>query len=391
MEDTVFKERYKKLNKSQKKAVDTIDGPVLVVAGPGSGKTEILSLRVANILRETDIAPSNILCMTFTDSASNNMRERLAEIIGREAYRVAIHTFHSFGVEVIDKNPEFFYSGANFIPADDLAQLEIVETILTDLDHNNPLRSIHPEQGFVYAGSLVQAIGNLKKAGLTPEEFKAILDHNKEEIEFANPLLAEVFDERLSKSSFEKIVRLIQKLQTYKSKPFPVSHLTPWLPNVAYSLKRALEEAERQEKATALSRWKTKNTKKDDDGKRVHRDHINLEKMYALAFVYEKYKAEMYARGYYDFDDMLLEAIQAIQKNNRLRYDLQEQFQYVLVDEFQDTNDAQVRLLRLITDAEVHEGRPNVMAVGDDDQAVYKFQGAEISNILDFKGAYRDP
>ncbi len=386
-----FKERYKNLNKEQKKAVDAIDGPVLVVAGPGSGKTEILSLRVGQILQKTDVAPSNILCLTFTDSASINMRKRLSEIISRDAYRVAIHTFHSFGTEVIDKNPEFFFSGANFIPADELAQLDIIETTLKEFDHDNPLRSQHPEQGFVYAKALVQAIGHLKKAGLTPDEFRAILEHSKKEQEYANPFLAEVFDERLSKKSFNTILKLIQKFESYRSEPFPVNYFKPWTSQMAHSLKRALDESEELGKATPLSAWKTKYTKKDEDGKRVHKDSINLEKMHALSDVYEKYREEMFARGFYDFDDMLLETIQAIEKNDRLRYDLQEQFQYILVDEFQDTNDAQVRLLHAITNAEVNEGRPNIMAVGDDDQAIYKFQGAEISNILDFKGAYREP
>ncbi len=389
--ETLFKERYKKLNKAQKQAVDAIDGPVLVVAGPGSGKTEILSLRVANILRETDIAPSNILCMTFTDSASINMRKRLFQIIGRDAYHVAIHTFHSFGTEVIDKNPEFFFRGANFIPADELAQLDIIETILKEFDHDNPLRSQHPEQGFVYAKALVQAIGYLKKAGLTPDEFRSILGHNKKEQEYANPFLAEVFDERLSKKSFDTVTKLIQKFESYKSEVFPVDYFKPWTPQVAHSLRRALDESEELGKATPLSAWKTKYTKKDADGKRVHKDSINLKKMLALSDVYEKYREEMFVRGFYDFDDMLLETIQAIEKNDRLRYDLQEQFQYILVDEFQDTNDAQVRLLRAITNAEVNEGRPNIMAVGDDDQAIYKFQGAEISNILDFRSEYREP
>jgi DNA helicase-2/ATP-dependent DNA helicase PcrA len=386
-----YQERYQKLNTAQKQAVDAIDGPVLVVAGPGSGKTEILSLRVANILKETDIAPSNILCLTFTDSASINMRERLSKIIGRDAYRVAIHTFHSFGTEVIDKNPEFFFSGANFIPADELAQLEIVENILKSFDHDNPLRSMHPEQGFVYAKAIISAIGNLKKAGLVPDEFRSILAHNIREQEYANPLLAKVFDERLSKKSFDDVQKFINDLAGHTSEAFPVAHLKPWLPMVAHSLQRALDEAQEEDKATPLSAWKTKYTKKNDDGVRVHRDTINTDKMMALADVYEKYREAMFTKGYYDFDDMLLETIQAIEKNDRLRYDLQEQFQYVLVDEFQDTNDAQMRLLRLITDAAVNEGRPNVMAVGDDDQAIYKFQGAEISNILDFKGAYREP
>jgi DNA helicase-2/ATP-dependent DNA helicase PcrA len=107
-----FNKRYVKLNKEQKLAVDTVDGPLLVVAGPGSGKTEILSLRIGRILQETQMLPSNILCLTFTESASVNMRKRLANLIGTEAYRVAVHTFHNFCVEIIQKHPEYFYGGA---------------------------------------------------------------------------------------------------------------------------------------------------------------------------------------------------------------------------------------------------------------------------------------
>jgi len=385
-----FIERYKKLNKAQKEAVDCLDGPLLVVAGPGSGKTEILSLRIANILRETDTAPNNILCLTFTDSASINMRQRLIETIGAEAYKISIHTFHSFGVEIIDRNPEFFYNGASFISADTITQLKIIESILIDASYDNPLRSIHPEQGFVYAKTILQAIGCLKKAGLTPNEFLAIIEHNKKEIEFANPFLAEIFDDRLNKNSLEKIMRLIDKLKMHKSAPFPVQHLSQWLPNIIHSLKRALNDAENLSKTTPLSQWKTEYTKKDNNGTRVHKDYLNLEKMFALGNIYGNYKKQMYKSGYYDFDDMLLETIQALENNNSLRYNLQEQFQHILVDEFQDTNDAQVRFLHLITDAEVHEGRPNIMVVGDDDQAIYKFQGAEISNILNFQKTYKD-
>ena len=97
-----FKQRYDQLNKKQKKAVDTIEGPLLVVAGPGSGKTEILSLRVGNILEQTQVMASNILCLTFTESATVNMRKRLAGLIGSEAYRVAIHTFHNFCVIILE-------------------------------------------------------------------------------------------------------------------------------------------------------------------------------------------------------------------------------------------------------------------------------------------------
>lgn len=386
-----FAKRYTKLNKAQRLAVDTIDGPVLVVAGPGSGKTEILSLRVGNILKQTDVAPSNILCLTFTDSAAVNMRKRLASLIGRDAYRVAIHTFHSFGVEVIDRNPEFFYNGANFIPADDLAQLEIVESILSNRDHDDPLRSQHPEQGFVYSKAIVSSIAQLKKAGLVPSEFRSIIEENEREMSEANHHLAEVFDARIARGSYTTIERLADEMREAAATRVSMRQFPPWRASVAASLTQAIDDASTVDKATPLSAWKTKYTKKDEDGNRVHRDWLALQKMKSLASIYEEYRKEMFMQGYYDFDDMLLETIQAIESNDMLRYDLQEQFQYILVDEFQDSNDAQMRLLHLLSDASVNEGRPNVMAVGDDDQAIYKFQGAELSNIIDFTKKYRDP
>ena len=138
-----FSTRYKTLNKRQKQAVDTIDGPVMVVAGPGTGKTELLGMRVAMILKQTDTLPENILCLTFTDSGAAAMRERLVSIIGPAGYKVAIHTFHSFGSEIISHNREYFYRGAEFRPADELSTYEIIRTIFDELDYKNPLASHH--------------------------------------------------------------------------------------------------------------------------------------------------------------------------------------------------------------------------------------------------------
>ncbi|HET8574566.1 MAG TPA: UvrD-helicase domain-containing protein, partial [Candidatus Paceibacterota bacterium] len=132
-----FQAEYRALNPRQKEAVDAIDGPVLVVAGPGSGKTKVLTVRAANILAQTDARPSNILCLTFTESAAMNMKKRLADMIGKEAYGVAIHTFHSFGVDVIEKYPEFFYGGASFYPADELVQMEVLEGIHETLRYDD--------------------------------------------------------------------------------------------------------------------------------------------------------------------------------------------------------------------------------------------------------------
>src|SRR6202046_5183076 len=96
-----FKQEYARLNDAQRQAVDAIDGPVLVVAGPGTGKTQLLSARVAQILRKTDTLPQNILCMTFTESGAQNMRDRLTRFIGTAAYDVQIGTYHAFGGDLI--------------------------------------------------------------------------------------------------------------------------------------------------------------------------------------------------------------------------------------------------------------------------------------------------
>src|SRR6266496_6812851 len=136
---SIFSQAYHNLNPRQKQAVDTIEGPVLVVAGPGTGKTQLLSVRVANILRQTDTLPNNILCLTFTESAAAAMRQRLLGLMGQDAYKVAIHTFHSFGTEVITNHPQFFYQGAHFHAADELSSYEVLEPIFRRLPHSSRL------------------------------------------------------------------------------------------------------------------------------------------------------------------------------------------------------------------------------------------------------------
>ena len=266
MEKT-FEERYANLNSAQKKAVDTIEGPLLVVAGPGSGKTEILSLRVARILKETQILPSNILCLTFTESAALNMRERLARLMGQEAYRVAIHTFHNFCVNIIQKYPEFFYAGAFFIAADPLAQIAILEDIFEELSFDDPLASIHPEQGYVYLGAVSKAIGNLKKAGLLPPEFKSIIERNDKEIVKINEILEPVFSKTLSKKLFGEIDAAIQRLSALAGTPPDASSSNAKTSSllshslsevVAQSLKVALADAMENDETKALSKWKEK-------------------------------------------------------------------------------------------------------------------------------------
>ncbi|NNM94320.1 MAG: UvrD-helicase domain-containing protein, partial [Bacteroidia bacterium] len=104
----LFHEAYLKLNTAQRQAVDAIDGPVLVIAGPGTGKTQILAARIGQILKQTDTKAGNILCLTYTETGRVEMRNRLFTLIGSAAYRVSIHTFHSFCNEVIQDNLSYF-------------------------------------------------------------------------------------------------------------------------------------------------------------------------------------------------------------------------------------------------------------------------------------------
>src|SRR6478752_6735573 len=107
--EDLFLERYNKLNDWQREAVDTIYGAVMVIAGPGTGKTEVLSMRIANLLRsEAQVQPQEILCLTYTDEATNSMRRRLVQVVGPAAHKVNIHTFHAFCNNIIQNNSEYF-------------------------------------------------------------------------------------------------------------------------------------------------------------------------------------------------------------------------------------------------------------------------------------------
>ncbi len=381
---SIFQDRYTNLNEQQKLAVDSIDGPVLVVAGPGSGKTELLSLRVANILKNTDTLPSSILCLTFTDAAAANMRNRLAGLIGKEAYKVAIHTFHSFGTEIIGQNPQYFYRGAVYKPADKIIQVEIIEKILKKLDHKSQLSSYHPKQGFTFMNGIMSNIANLKKGGLSPEKFEEIMLKNQKYLQIVNPLIIGCFSDRVSKKMMPKISALINEMQMSGENP-PIKEI------LINSLQEMLAEAEDIEKTTPITNWKKKYTKQNTKKETCLKDYINSKKHLELASVYQKYQELLHDAGYFDYADMILDVTKAMQDYPDLKYNVQEQYQYVLVDEFQDTNGAQMDLLESVLDAQVNERRPNVLAVGDDDQAIYKFQGANLSNIMEFKEKYRDP
>ncbi len=381
-----FEKRYAKLNKAQKQAVDAIYGPVMVIAGPGTGKTELLSVRAANILQKTDTLPENILCLTFTESGANAMRERLTQIIGKEAYKVAIHTFHSFGTEIINQNGQYFYQGANFRPADELSSYEIIRDIFEKLSHNSPIvGKLNGE--YTHLSDSLKIISELKASGLTSDELLAILDQNDIIIEKVEKLLTSVFAERVGKNTASQAAKQIEAIRNIETSAI-LPTIVPLSKIIADSLETATNEAADMNSTKPITAWKNQWFKKDEQGSLRLKSHERQIKLRAISTVYEQYLLRMQEAALYDFDDMILRVVHAMEIFNDLRFNLQEKYQYIMVDEFQDTNMAQMRIIHNLTNNEVQGDTPNIMVVGDDDQAIYSFQGADISNILNFRTNY---
>lgn len=383
-----FTERYAHLNAAQKQAVDHIDGPVMVIAGPGTGKTELLSMRTANILKKTDVLPENILCLTFTDSGANAMRERLTRIIGVNAYKVAIHTFHSFGTDVINHNGEFFYHGANFRAADQLSCYELLRGIFDELEYNNPLASKMNGE-YTHLGDTLTTISELKKSGLTSDELLAVLDANDHVIDVAEPLLAQVFAARLSKTTADALIPLVQVIQNAAEK-IDLPGITSLARILAGSLESAIADAQETNSTKPLTAWRNSWLKKNEVGEFILKSRDRQKKLRATSSVYYQYLSRMQEAELYDFDDMILRVVHAMEVFPELRFNLQEKYQYIMVDEFQDTNMAQMRILFDLTNNEINNGQPNILVVGDDDQAIYSFQGADVGNISAFRDLFNE-
>lgn len=382
-----FTSRYKKLNDNQRKAVDTIDGPVMVIAGPGTGKTELLSMRAANILQQTDVLPENILCLTFTEAGSIAMQKRLIDIIGRDAYSVSIFTFHAFGTEVINRHREYFYSGADVRPVDELARHRIVTEILDSLDYDNPLRS-RLNGSYTAVHDIIAAISDLKRAGLTDAEFGLLLDATADTIDHVAAPLAAAFAPRISKATLNSLRSALATIEKIDEE-VPVAGIASLANTLASSLHHALEAAEAHPKTTPpLTAWKGEWMTMNPDKKPILKAQKALPKLRALQHIYGLYLQIMQEAQLIDFDDMIMQVVHAMEVHDDLRYDLQEKYQYIMVDEFQDTNLAQMRILHNLINNPIVEDKPNILVVGDDDQAIYGFQGAEVGNILSFADAY---
>ncbi|WP_108026611.1 DNA helicase PcrA [Melghirimyces profundicolus] len=265
------------LNPDQKKAVETTEGPLLIVAGAGSGKTRVLTNRVAWLLSEKRVHPWNILAITFTNKAAREMKERIHQLAGPEAEEIWISTFHSMCVRILRRDIERIGFHRNFTILDSSDQLTVMKQILKEMD-------LDPKQ-FPPRG-LLNKISNAKNQLLTPRDLK-------------------------------------EQAQNYM------------------------------------------------DG--------------IAARVYEAYQDKLRTNQSLDFDDLLLETVRLFQEIPEVLDYYQRKFRYIHVDEYQDTNRVQYVLVRML--AERHR---NLCVVGDSDQSIYRFRGADITNILHFERDYPD-
>ena len=311
-----FQKAYSQLNERQRQAVDTIEGPVMVIAGPGTGKTQILTLRIANILLKTQINPENILALTFTENAAAEMKERLSNLIGPDAFRVHINTFHGFCNELIQKHFDIFHHLASYMPISALEEIQMIQEII----ESEAFIFLRPQgDPTYYFHSIQSALSALKKEGISPTQFKEAVNDWKED--------------------FEKRDDLVHTKGKYigKMKGF------------------AIDETKQIEKNKEFAR------------------------------VFELYQKKIKEKKLYDFNDMIIEVVQAFKRNEEFLSQIRETYQYILVDEHQDTNNAQNTIIEYMCNI---DDFPNLFVVGDEKQSIFRFQGASLENFLYFKKTF---
>lgn len=265
------------LNDKQKEAVLYNDGPLLIIAGAGAGKTKTLTSKIAYIIDEHLATPYNILAITFTNKAAKEMRDRLYLLIGDEARKLQVSTFHSFGLKLLRENYELLGYDRNFVIMDSDDSLTVVKKIIKDLDYDPKVYN--------------------------PKAIRNKISSCK------NELISAKAYERYAVSDYEQV---IQK-------------------------------------------------------------------------VYEKYEKKLQQNNSVDFDDLLILPIKLFREHQDVLEKYQNLYQYVLIDEYQDTNQAQYILTKMIS-----EKNRRITCVGDDSQSIYSFRGANYKNILNFENDYRD-
>ncbi|MBE5829271.1 MAG: ATP-dependent DNA helicase PcrA [Butyrivibrio sp.] len=269
---------YDTLNMQQKEAVLQVEGPVLILAGAGSGKTRVLTHRVAYLIDEYNVNPWNILAITFTNKAAGEMRERVDKIVGFGAESIWVSTFHSSCTRILRRYADKIGYGTNFT----------------------------------------------------------------------------IYDADDSKALLKDIVKRFQ-LETSQLKLRQIQ--------------------------TSISKCKDNLVGPTEYAQSAGNDYLKSR----ISKAYTEYQSALKKNNAFDFDDLIMKTVELFKKNPDVLDYYQERFRYIMVDEYQDTNNAQFELIRLLA-----EKYRNLCVVGDDDQSIYRFRGANIRNILDFEKVYPD-
>ncbi|MBO0525722.1 DNA helicase PcrA [Clostridium botulinum] len=267
-----------KLNKEQYEAATTIDGPLLILAGAGSGKTRVLTHRIAHMIENLNIYPSKILAITFTNKAAGEMKERIKALVGDVVEGMWVSTFHSSCVRILRREIDKLGYDKNFTIYDTYDQKTLVKQCMEELNIND--KEITDRE-------IINTISNQKDNLISPKEFK----------KFSNG-----------------------------------------------------------------------NYRKDK-----------------IADAYILYQKKLKTNNALDFDDLIYKTVELFKTNKEALEFYQRKFKYIMVDEYQDTNKSQYELVKLL--ASVHR---NICVVGDDDQCIYEWRGADISNILNFEKDYKE-
>ncbi|MCD8125188.1 MAG: UvrD-helicase domain-containing protein, partial [Lachnospiraceae bacterium] len=267
---------YDTLNPAQREAVTTTEGPVLILAGAGSGKTRALTHRIAYLIEEKGVKPWNILAITFTNKAAGEMRERVNDLVQYGADAVWVSTFHAACVRILRRYADYLGYTKSFSIYDTDDQRTLMRQVLKKMDLDP---KVYRER------AMLGQISAAKNELILPEQFAE--------------------------------------------------------------------------------------------------EHQSDFRMKRVADIYREYQAQLRANNAMDFDDLLVNAVELLRRNPPVLNEYRERFQYILVDEYQDTNTAQFQLIALLAGE-----RQNLCVVGDDDQSIYKFRGANIRNILDFEKTF---
>lgn len=305
-----FAKAYERLNAEQRQAVDTIEGPLMVLAGPGTGKTEVVGVRVGHILKKTHARPSNILCLTFSTSGATAMRERLRRLIGPDAYGVTVTTIHGFCNDIILNHPDLFAERRLEEQATDVRRFRLLNTLIDQLPASSVM--LNPKDPYARTSEILTRISQCKREGVSPARAAEV---------------AEIYTVEMSQ----------------KSKP---------------------------------------GTKVQARNERMAKQAQEFARLYAA------YEAALHEEGLFDYDDMIAVATEALKSEDWLLAGLQERYQYIMVDEYQDTNGAQNAFIAALTATPEAAGEPNLCVVGDDDQAIYRFQGANVAGMLQFRARF---